>query len=79
MIKPDRQRQKVAFKDSDFAGVTPSDRQALIESLNALSERVQQANETLKKNVSAPLTLPATDHVATDRIGPSEGSHLVAR
>jgi len=78
MIKPDRQRQKVAFKDSDFAGVTPSDRQALIESLNALSERVQQANEALKKNVSAPF-IAATDHVATDRIGPAEGPPLVAR
>ena len=78
MIKPDRQRQKGAFKDSDFAGVTPSDRQALIESLNALSERVQQVNEALEKNVSAP-SIASTDHGATDRIGPAEGPPLVAR
>jgi len=78
MIKPDRQRQEVAFRDSDFAGVTPADRRALIESLNALSERVQQANEALKKNVNVP-SIAATDHVATDRTGPAEGPPSVAR
>ena len=76
MTKPDC--QQVAFKDSDFAGVNRSDRLALIESLNALSERVHQANEALKKNVSAP-SIAATDHLATDRIGSAEGPPLVAK
>ncbi len=35
------------FKDSDFAGVDPTKRQALVTALNSLSEQVRQAGEAL--------------------------------
>jgi len=66
VTKPERQ-QRISFKDSDFAGVARGKRQALIDSLNALSEQAHHADEALK-NANFDYPSSSTGNPATDSV-----------
>jgi len=54
--------QKSTFKDSDFAGVDPAKRQALVTALNSLSDQLHSADKALQDMESAePDPAPPAD------------------